>query len=151
MHGGLFAEDGITLDDIAKTDRNRQPPESGIMCDLLWSDPQSLKGRAPSKRGVGCHFGPDVTERFLKENNLKYIIRSHEVKMEGYEVAHEGKCITVFSAPNYIDQMGNKAAFVKLTAPDLKPDFVTYDAVPHPKVAPPRMPFFLMWICTHFI
>ena len=29
------------------------------------------------------------------------VIRSHEVKQEGYEVAHRGKCITVFSAPNY--------------------------------------------------
>ena len=23
------------------------------------------------------------------------------MKMEGYEVSHNGKCITVFSAPNY--------------------------------------------------
>lgn len=29
MHGGLFSEDNITLDDIRKTDRNRQPPEEG--------------------------------------------------------------------------------------------------------------------------
>ena len=51
MHGGLFSKDGISLDDIRTTDRNRQPPEEGIMCELLWSDPQPMKGRSPSKRG----------------------------------------------------------------------------------------------------
>jgi len=71
------------------------------MCDLLWSDPQPQPGRSASKRGVGIQFGPDVTERFLAANNLSYVIRSHEVKNDGYEVMHSGKCITVFSAPNY--------------------------------------------------
>lgn len=33
--------------------------------------------------------------------SVEYVVRSHEVKHEGYEVAHNGKCITVFSAPNY--------------------------------------------------
>ena len=76
-------------------------PAPGIMCDLLWSDPQPQLGRAPSKRGVGMQFGPDITTKFLELNKLEYIIRSHEVKSDGYEVAHDGKCITVFSAPNY--------------------------------------------------
>jgi serine/threonine-protein phosphatase 5 len=40
---------------------------------------------------LGLQFGPDVTERFLKFNNLEYVVRSHEVKQEGYEVAHNGK------------------------------------------------------------
>merc|ERR1719391_1767529 len=40
MHGGLFSKDNITLDDIRATERCRQPPEEGIMCELLWSDPQ---------------------------------------------------------------------------------------------------------------
>uniref|UniRef100_A0A8C0MHI2 Serine/threonine-protein phosphatase n=2 Tax=Caniformia TaxID=379584 RepID=A0A8C0MHI2_CANLF len=101
MHGGLFSEDGVTLDDIRKIERNRQPPDSGPMCDLLWSDPQPQNGRSVSKRGVSCQFGPDVTKAFLEENHLDYIIRSHEVKAEGYEVAHGGRCVTVFSAPNY--------------------------------------------------
>lgn len=65
------------------------------MCVLLQD------GRSVSKRGVSCQFGPDVTERFLEQNKLQYIVRSHEVKAEGYEVTHSGKCITVFSAPNY--------------------------------------------------
>lgn len=101
MHGGLFTRDDVTLDEIRKIERNRQPPEDGPMCELLWSDPQNKCGRAPSKRGVGCQFGPDVTKQFLELNKLDYIIRSHEVKNDGYEIAHDGKCITVFSAPNY--------------------------------------------------
>lgn len=101
MHGGLFASDDVTLDDIRRISRNKQPPDEGPMCDLLWSDPQPQPGRAPSKRGVGVQFGPDVTQRFLEKNRLDYIIRSHEVKNLGYEEGHDGKCITVFSAPNY--------------------------------------------------
>ncbi|KAL3875067.1 hypothetical protein ACJMK2_038005 [Sinanodonta woodiana] len=101
MHGGLFRDDNVTLDDIRKVDRHRQPPEEGVMCELLWSDPQPQCGRSQSKRGVGTQFGPDVTKRFLQKNKLDYIIRSHEVKNDGYEVSHDGKCITVFSAPNY--------------------------------------------------
>ena len=31
MHGGLFSEDGVTLDDLRKIERNRQPPDSGIV------------------------------------------------------------------------------------------------------------------------
>jgi serine/threonine-protein phosphatase 5 len=136
MHGGLFSEDNVRLDDLRKIDRNRQPPDSGYMCELLWSDPQPQFGRSPSKRGVGVQFGPDVTNRFLRLNNLDYIIRSHEVKHEGYEVAHDGKCITVFSAPNYCDTMGNKGAYVTLYGGNLKPSFTSYEAVPHPNVKP---------------
>ncbi|CAK1583856.1 unnamed protein product [Parnassius mnemosyne] len=136
MHGGLFSSDDVTLEDIQKVDRNKQPPEDGIMCELLWSDPQPMLGRARSKRGVGCQFGPDVTENFLQKNGLDYIIRSHEVKNDGYEVAHDGKCITVFSAPNYCDTMGNLGAFITMYGKDLEPKFTTYEAVPHPNVRP---------------
>ena len=100
-HGGLYNQDGVTLDDIRKISRNSQPPESGLMSDMLWSDPQNISGRGPSKRGVGLSYGPDITAKFLADNNLELLVRSHEVKPEGYVVEHDGKCITVFSAPNY--------------------------------------------------
>ncbi|XP_008480137.1 serine/threonine-protein phosphatase 5 [Diaphorina citri] len=134
MHGGLFSSDNVTLEDIRTIDRNRQPPDEGLMCELLWSDPQIPNGRAPSKRGVGVHFGPDVTKAFLERNKLEYIIRSHEVKQDGYEVAHDGRCITVFSAPNYCDSVGNKGAFITMKGKDMVPHFTTYEAVPHPDV-----------------
>ena len=62
-------------------------------------------GGRKAKRGVSCMFGPDVTQRFLDDNGLKLLVRSHEVKPDGYELMHEGRCITVFSAPNYCDQV----------------------------------------------
>ncbi|KAH3851149.1 serine/threonine-protein phosphatase 5-like [Dreissena polymorpha] len=134
MHGGLFKDDSVTLDDIRKCDRNKQPPEEGIMCELLWSDPQPQCGISESKRGTGSQFGPDVTKRFLQRNKLDYVIRSHEVKNKGYEIAHDGKCITVFSAPNYCDTMGNQGAFITLKGGDLTPKYTSFDAVPHPQV-----------------
>lgn len=84
-----------------------------------------------------CHIilaGPDVTDNFLRRNNLDYIIRSHEVKDMGYEIAHNGKCITVFSAPNYCDTMGNKGAYIILNGKEMKPNYEVYEAVPHPDV-----------------
>ncbi|XP_049415217.1 serine/threonine-protein phosphatase 5 isoform X1 [Solanum stenotomum] len=136
VHGGLFSVDGVKLSDIRAIDRFCEPPEEGLMCELLWSDPQPQPGRGPSKRGVGLSFGGDVTKRFLQENNLDLVVRSHEVKDEGYEIEHDGKLITVFSAPNYCDQMGNKGAFIRFEAPDMKPNIVTFSAVPHPDVKP---------------
>lgn len=136
MHGGLFSKDNVSLDDIRAINRNRQPPEDGLMCDLMWSDPQYSAGRSQSKRGVSIQFGPDVTKAFLAYNNLDYVVRSHEVKNDGYEIMHDGKCITVFSAPNYCDSMGNKGAFINIKGNDLTPKFVTYEAVEHPKIKP---------------
>lgn len=136
MHGGLFSQDNIKLEDIKKIDRNRQPPNEGLMCEILWSDPMPVEGRVVSKRGIAIAFGPDVTKEFCTNNHLNCIIRSHEVKQLGYETAHNGQCITVFSAPNYCDTMGNDGAIIRLEGPNLKPEFVRFAAVAHPDMKP---------------
>lgn len=135
MHGGLFSAPDVTLDQIEAVDRDRQPPDEGIMCDALWADPQEPMGRGPSKRGVGLAFGPDVTKDFLDRNGLQMIVRSHEVKDNGYEVVHNGQLVTIFSAPNYCDQMGNKGAFIRFNS-ECVPEYTTFDAVPHPAIRP---------------
>ena len=57
--------------------------------------------------------------------------------MNGYEVMHNGKCYTVFSAPNYCDTMGNKGAFINLYGPELKdPECISFTEVDHPSVRP---------------
>ncbi|RKF59364.1 Serine/threonine-protein phosphatase T [Erysiphe neolycopersici] len=137
LHGGLFSDDEVTLDDIRKLNRHnqRQPGQSGLMMEMLWTDPQTSLGRGPSKRGVGMQFGPDITRKFCEKNGLEAIIRSHEVRMEGYEEEHDGKCITVFSAPKYCDSTENKGAFINI-GPDHKLKFRKFDAVPHPDIKP---------------
>jgi len=135
-HGGLFSKDGITLDDIRKIKRiGRQPGTEGLMCELLWTDPQETPGWGPSKRGVGIAFGPDVTRRWCESNGVTSILRSHEVRQDGYAVEHDGLCTTVFSAPNYVDQAGNKGAFVRIDAEGTQ-DYIQFDAQPHPNVRP---------------
>ena len=135
VHGGLFSKDGVTIEEVKKIDRFREIPESGLMSELLWSDPCKENGRQPSKRGVGMSFGPDVAKKFLEENKLNLLIRSHEVKTEGYEVEADGKVITIFSAPNYCDQMGNKGAIIKFIRKEtLEPTFEKFESSPHPNI-----------------
>jgi len=64
LHGGLFSRDDVSLEDIKQIERRCEPPEQGIMCELLWSDPQPMPGRSLNPRGVALCFGPDVTSRF---------------------------------------------------------------------------------------
>jgi serine/threonine-protein phosphatase 5 len=102
-----------------------------------YADPHPKPGRIPSPRGVGFSFGPDITNQFLKTNNLKLVVRSHEMKNDGYVVDHDGKCITIFSAPNYCDQMGNQGAFITFSASNnFEPVFTQFSAVPHPNIPP---------------
>ena len=100
------------------------------MTEMLWNDPQPDPGRAPSKRRVGVAFGPDVTEHFLKVNGLKMVIRSHEFKEEGFSVEHSGTLITVFSAPNYCGQRGNKGAFIRLDGETMTPKYTRFVHAP---------------------
>ncbi|KAI9898238.1 hypothetical protein N3K66_006598 [Trichothecium roseum] len=137
LHGGLFSDDNVTLEDIRKLNRHnqRQPGQAGLMMEMLWTDPQEEPGRGPSKRGVGMQFGPDITKRFCEKNGLEAVIRSHEVRMDGYEVQHDGKCVTVFSAPRYCDSTENRGAYINI-GPDYKLKYEQFDAVPHPDIKP---------------
>lgn len=108
-HAGL-SPSVQTIDAIMQLDRFREVPHDGPMCDLLWSDPEEVEGWLISRRGAGYVFGADVTEEFNTTNGMKLIARAHQCVMDGYEMAHNGQLVTIFSAPNYAYRCGNMAA-----------------------------------------
>ena len=46
-----------------------------------------------------------------------------------FQVDHNGKCITVFSAPNYCDTMCNRGAYITITGDDFTPKFTSFKEV----------------------
>ena len=55
------------------------------MTDLLWSDPSSNSGWNHNiGRGIGYHFGGDISQQFTHHNGLKTIARAHQLMMNGY-------------------------------------------------------------------
>jgi serine/threonine-protein phosphatase 5 len=126
VHGGLPDKPDFVLEDLDGIDRFCTPENGTLMSQLLWSDPQEANGIAPSHRGEGVLFGPDVTRAFLARNNLSRIIRSHVWEPSGYKVEHDGGCVTIFSAPNYTGTV-SPAAFIN-TDSALNIGFVQFDA-----------------------
>ena len=64
---------------------------------------------------------------------MDILVRSHEMKDEGYEWQKGNRVVTVFSAPCYCDSMKNKGAFIMFKGADMKPNFTKFEAVQHPK------------------
>jgi len=113
--------------------------ETRIVIDLIWGDPRLTNGYGPSyrkSRGIFM-FGPDVTDKFCEDNNLKFCVRSHEVKEDGWKQDHP-KLYTVFSAPNYMDVGGNRGAFLTLTnvGGSLECTPTEFEKSDHPDVPP---------------
>lgn len=116
MHGGL-SPDLISVDQIRKIQRPVNVPDTGILCDLLWSDPDStVNGWGENERGVSYVFGADVVGNFLAKQDLDLICRAHQVVEEGYEFFANRKLVTVFSAPNYCDEFDNSASILNISA-----------------------------------
>lgn len=136
VHGGICPDPQMDMNYMQSIKRAEEQPEDGLMNYLLWSDPKDENGTSESIRGGTTMFGPDITERFLKDNHLELVIRSHEFIQEGYKIQHDGKCITVFSAPNYVGKMNNKGAIAHVcfdTNGNLLPlKFDLFDAKPIP-------------------
>jgi serine/threonine-protein phosphatase 2B catalytic subunit len=84
--------------------------------------------------------------QFLKKTNLLSVIRAHEPQANGYRMYRKSQdtgfpsAITIFSAPNYVDVYGNKAAVLKYDGQVL--NVRQFSASPHPYWLPNFMNVF---------
>jgi len=106
MHGGLSPE-FKNFDQIKKLARPTGVPDTGLLCDLLWADPEQIVGWGESDRGVSYIFGPDVVDSFCKRFSIDLICRAHQVVEDGYEFFAGRRLVTIFSAPNYCGEFDN--------------------------------------------
>ena len=83
MHGGL-SSDLKNFDQIRNITRPDDVPDQGILCDLLWADPdKDIEGWAENDRGVSYTFGADTVSEFLQKHDLDLICRAHQVNVAG--------------------------------------------------------------------
>ena len=114
MHGGL-SPDLRALHEIADLERPCDVPDSGLLCDLLWSDPSATSsGWGENDRGVSYVFGADVVASFLEQLDLDLIVRAHQVVEDGYEFFAGRQLVTLFSAPNYCGEFDNAGAMISV-------------------------------------
>mmetsp|Transcript_4746 Transcript_4746/g.8400 ORF Transcript_4746/g.8400 Transcript_4746/m.8400 type:complete len:301 (+) Transcript_4746:92-994(+) len=112
MHGGLSPELS-QLEQINRVVRPTDVPDTGLLCDLLWSDPEKeISGWGENDRGVSFTFGPDVVQGFLRKHSLDLVCRAHQVVEDGYEFFSRRSLVTLFSAPNYCGEFDNSAAIM---------------------------------------
>lgn len=153
VHGGLSPE-LRTLDDLVKLDRFREPPTKGLMCDLLWADPvedydddnidQTFVRN--TVRGCSYAFTYKASCQFLERTGLLSIIRAHEAQDAGYRMYKRTKTmgfpslLTMFSAPNYLDNYNNKAAVLKYENNVM--NIRQFNSSPHPYWLPHFMDVF---------
>ncbi|TMW56498.1 hypothetical protein Poli38472_006508 [Pythium oligandrum] len=112
MHGGLSPELSH-LDQIKRFVRPTDVPDTGLMSDLLWADPdKDILGWGENDRGISFTFGPDVVTQFLRRHDLQLICRAHQVVEDGYEFFAKRQLVTLFSAPNYCGEFDNAGAMM---------------------------------------
>ena len=138
MHGGLSPELS-QMEQIANIARPCDVPDTGLLCDILWADPDPsitvscievlryyiarknpvlltltalLQGWGENDRGVSFTFGGDVVRQFLRRHDLDLVVRAHQVVEDGYEFFAGRELVTVFSAPNYCGEFDNAGAMM---------------------------------------
>ena len=122
LHGGI-SQSLKTIEDLEVINKpitiNHmiQTQEQQALLDLLWADPcdneRDLGFKPHTSRSIFGNifkYGLDRVQKFLTDNKLGILIRSHECVMEGFERNGQSEIITIFSATDYCGKYKNAGA-----------------------------------------
>lgn len=116
VHGGI-SPSLTDLDEIRAIPRPSEIPEEGLLCDLLWADPDyEVEEWGENDRGTSYVFGTSPLQKFLNYFKFDLVCRAHQAVMGGYEFPFpdEQGIVTIFSAPNYCYEFDNKGATLQV-------------------------------------
>ena len=116
MHGGL-SKDLQNIEQINKILRPTEIPDEGLLCDLLWSDPNNDlldEDFGNNERNISITFSKNYVKNFVEKNNLDLICRAHQVVEEGFEFFADMKLVTIFTAPNYMGEFDNNGGILEV-------------------------------------
>lgn len=105
------------VDDLKKIQRPLEIPDEGLVCDLVWSDPdKSATEWGPNSRQTSVCYGQKAVESIVSGLNFNLIVRSHQTIKEGYQYPFSpyNSLVTIFSAPNYMG-CGNPGAVMNVS------------------------------------
>ena len=116
VHGGI-GQTWRTIEELEQIPRpitinkTSADPRMKLVLDAVCSDPSDGERRSVREPSSLKYSGERVA-RFLTENRLAMLIRSHEPVIEGYDRVFDGKVMTVFSATDYCGKYKNAAALL---------------------------------------
>ena len=89
VHGGI-SENVPSVEAINQVDRKMEPPDEGLMSDVMWADPASNHDYNTDyvfndKREVSVIYGRKPVNKLLEASGLRGLIRAHECKKKGYK------------------------------------------------------------------
>ena len=117
VHGGI-GQTWRALEEIDQVPRpitiNKSATDSRmkLVLDVIFSDPIDSSDRRTVRDPSSLKYNGERVARFLNENRLGMVIRTHEPVIEGYDRIFEGKVMTVFSATDYCGKYKNAAALL---------------------------------------
>lgn len=115
-HGGL-SPDLQSMEQIRCIMRPTSVPDQGLLCDLLWANPDKEVDEWGENTDDNISFkvfGPVIVSKFLAKHDFDMVCRGKQMVEDGYEFFAKRQLVTIFSAPNFCGVFDNAGAMMSI-------------------------------------